>query len=214
MPNLTDPSILEDPVEIHHGDVFEEPDWRDRGSTSELTTPMWYGGDGDFGAMTRFGLGWGPLEVRRARRYGSPDTTRVLDLIVAGVPHLRIFVRGEGDQVRVLDTYVRDEDLDDPRHATTIATRYVEGDPRTIASHDVEIIPSIDGHEPEPPRAHDPDDAVLITFVERLKECSLTVQEHLTEERRSKRYLPRAAMDAIDQITTLITEFTGEERAR
>lgn len=59
------PAVLNNPVRSAHPNVVEPDDWRDRGSASDMVTPLWFSDKNDHGAYTRFGFGWGPLEVTR-----------------------------------------------------------------------------------------------------------------------------------------------------
>lgn len=219
MTNLIDAAVLPDPLVSEHPTVEEESDWRDRGSKSELRQDLWHGDDGDFGAMTRFGMGWGPLEVRRANRYHSAiyegQLVRVLDLVVAGEPRYRITVRDEGGRVRITDQRTGTELVSEAALRDAGATRTFEGGRYAthLGGREVEDVSRLDHYEPAPaPAAEEaPGTGVDPAVVDQLRQLAADVQDVLTPARREKRYLPRSAMDAIDEITTLIG---GEVRGR
>lgn len=90
-------AALPDPVRSSHVDVVEPADWRDRGSASDLTTQLWHTKE-DFGAHTRFGFGWGPVEVIRSVRNGD---VRIIDVVVAGKLAAAVQVHDESSRVLV-----------------------------------------------------------------------------------------------------------------
>lgn len=184
-----------DPVRSSHEEVLEAADWRDRGSGTDMVTRLWHSRCGDFGAFTRFGLGWGPIEVVRAGRYklnagadgvchprdhrATPypedDHVRVLNLLVAGEPRLTIHVAAEG-AVNVLRH-------DDPTAVTTPA--------------------------PAVPVTADGDVTVPAATYATLRRLCREIQDDLTPERRRKKYFTKDTLAALDEINRLVVAHAG-----
>lgn len=208
MTNLIDPAIVYDPVAAEHPTMTEDPDWRDRGSSSEMTSKLWHGDDGDFGGLTRFGMGWGPIEVRRADRFRSAvrerQLVRVLDLVVAGEARFRVSVTGERG-VKIKDLQTNRELVTAAQLADAGAAIYDEGATDRLHARDVETLDPIGANA-----IIDDGTATTNTIpvdrdtITRLQDLTTAIQLQLTPTRREKRYVPRDAMNAIDELTTLL----------
>lgn len=114
------PAVLQNPVRSAHPDVTEPEDWRDRGTHSDLATPLWFTSKHDHGAYTRFGFGWGPLEVVRDNR--TENGTRTVKVRVTGHDVATVRTSDDGGVVQVT-THEATEDQ-------VVATH-----------HDVELVP-------------------------------------------------------------------------
>jgi hypothetical protein len=212
MSNLTTAAVLDDPVVSAHPLVEEEPDWRDRGASAEMATPLWHGDDHDFGALTRFGMGWGPLEVQRTSRSVHRDTervTRVLTVVLSGTPAVRVTTTDEHlDDVTIFDEDADESDvLTTPATATTLRTlapAAVRYDERRYASD--EVVPPVDAYvETVTPSNNGDDDERL----EHALQLSRSIQEILTPKRRESRYVPVSAIALVDELHELLTRAAG-----
>ena len=167
---------LDVPIANRHPHVDEAADWRDRRSNTDLVTKLWHDKDGDFGAHTRFGFGWGPVEIVRAVR---DDAVRTVEVLVAGEAVAMIRVHDESDDVEV-------------------GTRAPKG---FSGSHEPYVLSESQG--PEDMGTHD---SPAVSYVlDCLLTLSNSLQEDLTEQRRVKKYVPRSTIDALDQIHVLLT---------
>jgi hypothetical protein len=93
------PVVLDNPVRSAHPDVVEPDDWRDRGTASDMVTPLWFTNKNDHGAYTRFGFGWGPIEVTRDDL--SEHGTRTVGVRVAGRDVASVRTSDDGRVVQV-----------------------------------------------------------------------------------------------------------------
>jgi hypothetical protein len=224
MSNLTTSARLADPLRQEYLTVEEEDDWRDRGSKTELTTPLWHGEHGDFGALTRFGLGWGPLEVQRTRRevVTTDRLRRVLTVLIAGKPAVQVVTSGEHlDEVTIIDDEV--DELETPGTATRLDTVkapvHVRYDERQYAHDDV--TPPLDAYDGNghgdttsvadlvTPTSGDGDapdasDALRPATVDHLRRLSATIQEHLTPARRKSKYVSAAVLTNLDELDAIL----------
>jgi hypothetical protein len=86
--------------------VRENSDWQQR-PLDAMTSKIWHGDDDDHGAMTRFGMGWGPLEVVRAQRTvkmdKGPHVYRTLEIFGGGLLRLKITFSPTGRSFKVVD---------------------------------------------------------------------------------------------------------------
>lgn len=92
-------AVLQNPVRSFHPEVDEPVDWRDRGSASDMATPLWFTSDHDHGAYTRFGFGWGPIEVVRDDR--TPNGTRTVKVRISGRDAATVRTSDDGGVVQV-----------------------------------------------------------------------------------------------------------------
>jgi hypothetical protein len=106
------------------GDRRENSDWQRR-TLDKLTSQIWHGDDDDHGAMTRFGMGWGPLEVVRARRSvkmdKGPHVYRTIEIFGGGVLRLAVTFSPTGRSFKIVDERERAGHVDtgqvDPQDA-------------------------------------------------------------------------------------------------
>ena len=100
-------------VHPDHPGRHDNTDWQQR-PLDQMTSQIWHGDDDDHGAMTRFGMGWGPLEVVRAHREvkndKGPKVYRVLEIFGGGTLRLRIRFSPTGRSFTVTDLARREHD--------------------------------------------------------------------------------------------------------
>lgn len=88
----------------------DHPDWQQR-PLSQMTSQIWQGDDDDHGAMTRFGMGWGPIEVVRAHRFvkndKGPKVYRTMEIYGGGALRLTITFSPTGRAFTVTDARTR-----------------------------------------------------------------------------------------------------------
>lgn len=95
-----------DLVKNKHPEVIEHGDWQQR-RLDAITSKIWHGADDDHGAMTRFGMGWGPLEVVRAQRTIKRDkgqhVYRTIQVYGGGVLRLTVTFSPTGRSFKIVD---------------------------------------------------------------------------------------------------------------
>lgn len=168
---------------------------------NEMASQMWHGDDADFGAHTRYGWGWGPIEVIRANRMltVSPNLpllvdeqrlTRTVEMRVAGTKRLIIKVFGEGESVTVYD--------DDGLRLLPVIDH---------SAYQKDVEPVLDDESTSP---EDRLKKTLVEFaattgtVEDIRDLVKTATTALTPQRRKSRYLPAEVTHALDELSRIL----------
>lgn len=128
-----------------------------------MATPLWFTSKHDIGAYTRFGFGWGPIEVIRDER--RENGVRVVKVRINGETINTIEVDDRGSIVRT--------HTEDSADVMTSA-------PKTGCAADV--------------------------MTDKLRGLVEVFKTDLTDKRREKKYVTRAMIDAIDELTDIVDQ--------